>query len=170
MAKNFKRVQREISYRHLGNDIYHAGFLSRLRTLHGRSALWAVQIWEFALPGLEWAPVFGEDLLVVSPHAVREARTKFIRYEGKEQVRSELLIRVASRIKEGKPVPGFLRLWSSQSRGTVSAITIQMTGVSTRLEGNLGSDGAWDQRAREYGTRCPDCGNTRCEASCRGLS
>jgi len=170
MAQNFKRVRRDVLYRHLGADTYHAGFIFDERRVHGRSKQRRIELWEFALPGLQWSALFGEGSVVRSPTLVVD-RHGDVEYEHKDEVRQELLTRAHARAGNGLTIPGFRKRLSVSHRGTMSAATIYLKQMSHRAEdGETLEQLRAVSAPRSFGARCPDCGQTVCPTTCPGVA
>ena len=170
MARNFKRVVHNISYRHLGHDAYHAGFLFQQGVVAGRKKLWRGEIWAFSLVGRAWHDVFPPTAVVESCHVVRErGDSRALIYSGKDEVRAQLL-KHAFQLREDRAVslPGFELLWRSTIRGTTSEAGLQIKTVSTSLECEPAFAASFNRRYEDC-TRCPECGQTTCNPECPGL-
>ena len=170
MARNFKRVVHTISYRHLGDDVYHAGFLFLRGTVAGRRKIWWAEIWSFSLAGTDWHALFPEGLLVESCHIVRDRATRVPKYSGKDEVRAEMLkIAFQRRLAAVSKLPGFGLLWQATIRGTTTEAGIKVKTVSAKLETDPAVSDVFADRNLGC-TRCPECGMTRCSVECLGVS
>ena len=170
MAKNLKRVTRSILYRHLGEEAYHAIFLSDGRRMRGRSMERHAKVFEFTMIGREWWALFEEKgLQVEHRHRVYDRGTGVTVFSGKEEVRKELLLAASKFAKKDDFIPpGFKCIWTGSHRGSASAANVYLTGVSHRLAQTIDNP-AWLQ-AESEGVRCPDCDQTRCDEDCPGVS
>ena len=171
MAKNFKRVVHNISYRHLGSDAYHAGFLFQQGVIAGRKKLWRGEIWAFSFAGRAWHDVFPPEVSVESCPVVRDrGEGRALLHSGKDEVRAQLL-KYAFQLREERSttLPGFDLLWQSTIRGTTSEAGLKVKTVSTNLEREPAVAAVFTQ-AYEGCTRCPDCGQTACTEECPSLS